>query len=682
MADTRTVGIDIKITTSDSRKEIAKLTKENEKLKDVLNDTTNAGTKGFSNLGSVFSSGSGRGISSSLSGIALAAGAVYASFKVLGELKGVFTDAIKESVEQEDALTKLGQALRSAGSYSEEAVQSFNDFANALEKSSRFEADNILSNVALAKAMGATNDQAKQLVQAAANMSAQFGGSLDDNTEKLAKTLGGTAGKLAQIIPALKGFSEEQLKSGAAVEFINKQFAGSAAAGLDNYSGKINSLSDSYKNFLQAIGDYITKSPITLKLIEETTKIFDRMSLAMTNTDAAYKGTSKSSTEYAAAVEKESQKLQELQDRLTEQVAVKKQLEEQNNSLGNGIDSFLGKAFGYEVATLDKTNQTIESLNRQIDGTLQNIGKLQSSAANNVPSDPNANKPGVGAGVQDQAVLDARKNLYIELADLQNQAAVDQANQENELRLAKSQNDADYRQQELEAELQYQLNKNLIVYENEMAKNELIKNAQNKALADQKAMLTKEQADKKVQADFDKKLAQDKVANQKSTFATIATLSNSNNKTLAAIGKAAAITQIAIETPVAIAKALSAFPPPFNFAAAGLVGAAMAVQAAQIAGVQFADGGEVSRVNGRVGGSNIRGDRTQIYVNGDETVLNHKERRVISDIIADGGGMSGGLAVEVLQSINNKIGVAPAIYIDGTLITKELNRYNNLGLGA
>ena len=108
----------------------------------------------------------------------------------------------------------------------------------------------------------------------------------------------------------------------------------------------------------------------------------------------------------------------------------------------------------------------------------------------------------------------------------------------------------------------------------------------------------------------------------------------------------------------------------------------MAVQAAQIAGVQFADGGEVSRVNGRVGGSNIRGDRTQIYVNGDETVLNHKERRVISDIIADGGGMSGGLAVEVLQSINNKIGVAPAIYIDGTLITKELNRYNNLGLGA
>ncbi len=81
--------------------------------------------------------------------------------------------------------------------------------------------------------------------------------------------------------------------------------------------------------------------------------------------------------------------------------------------------------------------------------------------------------------------------------------------------------------------------------------------------------------------------------NRESTLATIATLQNSSNSQLAALGKAAAITQIAIDTPVAISKALAAFPPPFNFAAAGVVGAAMAAQAAQIAGVQLADGGIV-----------------------------------------------------------------------------------------
>lgn len=90
------------------------------------------------------------------------------------------------------------------------------------------------------------------------------------------------------------------------------------------------------------------------------------------------------------------------------------------------------------------------------------------------------------------------------------------------------------------------------------------------------------------------------ISNRSATLNTIATLQRSNNSTLAAIGKAAAITEIAIQTPVAIARALAAFPPPFNFAAAGLVGAAMAAQAAQIAGVQLAEGGIVRATQGGV----------------------------------------------------------------------------------
>jgi hypothetical protein len=89
------------------------------------------------------------------------------------------------------------------------------------------------------------------------------------------------------------------------------------------------------------------------------------------------------------------------------------------------------------------------------------------------------------------------------------------------------------------------------------------------------------------------KLEQAKIAAQKDTLSTIASMQGANNKVLATIGKAAALTQIAIDTPVAIGKALAAFPPPFNFAAAGAVGAAMAVQAARVSGIQLAEGGIV-----------------------------------------------------------------------------------------
>lgn len=101
---------------------------------------------------------------------------------------------------------------------------------------------------------------------------------------------------------------------------------------------------------------------------------------------------------------------------------------------------------------------------------------------------------------------------------------------------------------------------------------------------------------------------------QASTFATIANLSNSNNKTLATIGKAAALTQIAIAAPQGVSKALAAFPPPFNFAAAAAVGAAFAAQAAQVAGIQLAEGGIVPATPGGIQATIGEGGRSEAVI--------------------------------------------------------------------
>lgn len=101
---------------------------------------------------------------------------------------------------------------------------------------------------------------------------------------------------------------------------------------------------------------------------------------------------------------------------------------------------------------------------------------------------------------------------------------------------------------------------------------------------------------------------------QQDTFSKIATLAQSNNTALATIGKAAALTQIAIEGPVAVTKALSAFPPPANFAAAAAVGAAVAAQAAKVAGVALADGGIVSARPGGLQATIGEGGRDEAVV--------------------------------------------------------------------
>lgn len=74
-------------------------------------------------------------------------------------------------------------------------------------------------------------------------------------------------------------------------------------------------------------------------------------------------------------------------------------------------------------------------------------------------------------------------------------------------------------------------------------------------------------------------------------FRSMASLSQSENKKLAAIGKAAAIADATIQGFVAVQKALAAFPPPFNFIAAAGVGVVTAANIANIAGVGFAQGG-------------------------------------------------------------------------------------------
>lgn len=220
-------------------------------------------------------------------------------------------------------------------------------------------------------------------------------------------------------------------------------------------------------------------------------------------------------------------------------------------------------------------------------------------------------------------------------------------------------------QQELDRrELELQIAKQIASAQSEkddVKRKEELRKVNDKATLSRTQLLNKQELDS-AKAKLDAQKAIDKLRedDQKSTYSTIATLSNSNNKTLAAIGKAAGITQIAIETPIAIAKALSAFPPPFNLVAAGFVGAAMAAQAAQIAGIQFADGGIVP-------GSSFSGDKVQARVNSSEMILNRTQQNELFKI-AKGESPSGGNSIsreDVFQIVNAISSRPVMVEIDG-----------------
>lgn len=206
-----------------------------------------------------------------------------------------------------------------------------------------------------------------------------------------------------------------------------------------------------------------------------------------------------------------------------------------------------------------------------------------------------------------------------------------------------------YEQQLLQVSLDAEMAKAKSVEDAE-ARKTAIRDAANKAAIEKTKLTAKQDLELKKQNNkAEQELDKRRVSDRRDTLSTIASLQNSNNKYLATIGKAAAITQIAIETPVAIAKALSAFPPPANFIAAGVVGVAMAAQAAAIAGVNFADGGIVP-------GSNYTGDRVRANLNSGEMVLNKNQQTTLfklanSNSTGVDNSQTNALLVELVQAV-------------------------------
>jgi len=100
-------------------------------------------------------------------------------------------------------------------------------------------------------------------------------------------------------------------------------------------------------------------------------------------------------------------------------------------------------------------------------------------------------------------------------------------------------------------------------------------------------------ADKLKQSNAEK-LRQKELADQAAFFSAATTLQSSKSKELAAIGKAAAVTEIAIKTPQAVASSFafgtSIGGPVVGFILAAIAGIAMAAQAANVAGVGLATG--------------------------------------------------------------------------------------------
>lgn len=173
---------------------------------------------------------------------------------------------------QEDAINALNTSLKLAGTFSEEASQEFQDFASALQDVTTVGDETTLQLSALARNFTDSNEQAKELVSAALDLSAATGISLESAVTNLGKSLSGLSGELGESVKGIRDLSQEALQSGGAIRLVSERFDGAAESLRQTFSGAVKAARDSFGDFLEEIGFAITRNPALIKLINELSK--------------------------------------------------------------------------------------------------------------------------------------------------------------------------------------------------------------------------------------------------------------------------------------------------------------------------------------------------------------------------------------------------------------------------
>lgn len=583
----------------------------------------------------------------------LAVGAGNLLFQAMSTAINFVSSSIRGSIgayaEQEDAINRLNQSLRATGSFSDSSADSMSAFASELEATSKYSDDAILGQIAFAKSLGATNQQAKDLVLAAANLSATIGGSLEENVDKLGKTLAGSAGRLSQYVPELQSLTKEQLRAGAAAEIINKKFSGSAANDLNSYNGSIAALGNQFNNLQETIGGLIVKSSAYQSILKSLKETIDE-----TNTFQKAQETMDSYSKGQGAAGKTAQQLAIDYENLG------KELE----NLNGQIDA-QSKRSSFSKFIFDDDTSALIKL--QINDLVKLRGEIEEKLIFSKNSIAQEKVDAPQAKIKTADEIEAAKKRAAEIKSIDSQLSIDRLNAKAEednakivdegvRNIAEIQRIYAFEAQKKEVEAQLKLTNAQASLEGDALKQEQIKIGKEKELAildaysKKEVALTKntvDQTTKAKKAGLDEQVRQMSYLNQQSTasFALASALAKDGSKEQFAINKASAVAQVLIARATGIANALLLPPPaiPGAIANANIVAGISLATIAATAIKGYANGGIIGGANGISGG----GDDQLIAAKTGEMYLNGPQQKKVFDILNGGGGGMGDIVIHI-----------------------------------
>jgi hypothetical protein len=126
--------------------------------------------------------------------------------------------------------------------------------ANALSKLSTESDEAIIAQQAFLASIGMTEQQIRDILPVALDLSAATGITLESAVRNTAKTFSGLAGELGELVPQLRDLSPEAMKAGEAVEVMGELFRDQASVEAGTLSGKLTRVKNVMLDIAEDVG--------------------------------------------------------------------------------------------------------------------------------------------------------------------------------------------------------------------------------------------------------------------------------------------------------------------------------------------------------------------------------------------------------------------------------------------
>ena len=610
---------------------------------------------------------------------------------------------------QEEAVNNLNTALALAGDFSREASEGFREFAAEIEATTTVGDEAVISQLALAKSFGVTNEEAQALVKAAIDLSAATGISLDSAVKNLGKTYSGLTGELGESLPLIRTLTAEQLKAGDAIRLVGERFAGAAAAQTNTFSGAVQQLGNTFGTLQENLGAAITQNQDFITVINTANDILGNLAQTVANNGAVFR---ELGSVFLVGVAETLKVVIELTDVVTKQfLKFAGTLQVLYQSFVNGglqiasfFNSDLKEAVAKSKEEIDKMNATIKSITQDTtaESIVAEINKIEDAVLGVSRSTNEAEKSVTETlneqaqarkSINDQAQDEFKTRVEEELATLQkaNETKIEQRIAFLE-RAKEIESLNDEQRQLIEEELSLKRQERIKIEQDAEAKKvDLFLKQKDlearKSIASDAQILNsrintlrkieqnqKLSADKRVQIEQQRvnlEIQQDRLREQagRTALGNLASFQTAKTKELAVLGKTAAVAQTTIDTYKGAQLAfnsLAAIPVvgvPLGIAAAAAAVAAGLGRVAQISGTPLQTG--LTEVP-----AGFPNDTFAARLTSGERVVNAPQNRDLTSFLSDANGL--GKKLDTLIKITEQNNQPIIVNIGGEEIVNVL----------